>query len=424
MKAIFLILKRRNPKTAKSIFFLILLILYPIIYGTGNRFLSGRYNYSNMLYINRLLFFVLICILLVYVRLVFHKFIREDWECLVLFGLDFPQRFILFSLTHYEIFFLQIYFGTMIAQAQGISIVHSVFANVFTALLIELFGIWISLHTHSKLLTSFTFTMIGLLGILVGTKKLSFKMVYTIVMSESITGFLFPQSMISISIRIIISICLLLYFSHRYQSICLDKIIARNHANRMHIMGELNHWLNGHLVYGKNYIWMYRNKDFILWKIFSAIIFIVFCYTESGSIILFLLAYGICLISSLYFKDIYNFETTLLLPYYMSNYAYTSLFRDQILSGFFLLGDNIFLIVLIDCIFHPQNIIILPVLALTLLFVASFISSHLFKKFPAKQYYLSVCVALIQLHLPVLNLYFLYKNIDKGKRNWENLHYE
>ncbi len=172
MKAIFLILKRRNPKTAKSIFFLILLILYPIIYGTGNRFLSGRYNYSNMLYINRLLFFVLICILLVYVRLVFHKFIREDWECLVLFGLDFPQRFILFSLTHYEIFFLQIYFGTMIAQAQGISIVHSVFANVFTALLIELFGIWISLHTHSKLLTSFTFTMIGLLGILVGTKKI------------------------------------------------------------------------------------------------------------------------------------------------------------------------------------------------------------------------------------------------------------
>ena len=98
MKAIFLILKRRNPKTAKSIFFLILLILYPIIYGTGNRFLSDRYNYSNMLYINRLLFFVLICILLVYVRLVFHKFIREDWECLVLFGLDFPQRFILFSL--------------------------------------------------------------------------------------------------------------------------------------------------------------------------------------------------------------------------------------------------------------------------------------------------------------------------------------
>lgn len=133
----------------------------------------------------------------------------------------------------------------------------------------------------------------------------------------------------------------------------------------------MNHWLNGHLVYGKNYIWMYRNKDFVLWKIFSAIIFIVFCCTESGSSILFLLAYGICLISSLYFKDIYNFETTLLLPYYMSNYAYTSLFRDQILSGFFLLGDNIFLIVLIDCIFHPQNIIILPVLALTLLFAAS-----------------------------------------------------
>lgn len=423
MKTVYHILINRKSQIAKYVFFLILFGTYPIIYRTACHFLYNRYDYDSILYIGRLLFITLICILLVYVRFAFLNFVKRDWESLVLLGLNFLQRFILFSITHLEIFLLQVYFGMMIAQIQGMNIGLSIAVNVINAFLIDLLGIWISLHAHSKSLTFLAFAAIGLLGILVGTRKLSFKAVNTIVMSDIVTGLLFSDHVISIAVRVILSMCLLLFFSYRYRTICVGKIISKTRAARIRITGEL-YRLSRRWVHGKNYAWMYRSKDFILWKIFSTLLFIVFCLAGANNIVLFLLAYGICLISSLYLKDIYHFEAALWEPYYMSNYAYTCLLRDLILNGFFLLGDNVFLVVFLNCLFHPESIMILPVLALAVLFVTGFVINHLFAKYPAKQYYLSICVALIQSHLPILNLYFLYQNIEKGKKNWEEFHDE
>lgn len=423
MKTVYHILKNRKPQIAKCVFFLILFGVYSIIYRAACHFLYSRYDYGSILYIGRLLYITLICILLVYVRFAFLHFVKRDWESLVLLGLHFPQLFVLFSIAHLEIFLLQVYFGMMIAQIQGRNIGLSIAVNVINALLIDLLGIWISLHTHSKLLTFLAFTAIGLSGILVGTGKLTFKAVNTIVMSDTVTALLFSDHVISIAVRVILSMCLLLCFSYRYRTICVDKIIAKNRLERIRITDVLYRF-SRHLMYGKNYAWMYRNKDFILWKIFSTLLFIVFCHAGANNIVLFLLAYGICLISSLYFKDIYHFEATLWEPYYMSNYAYTYLLRDLILSGFFLLGDNVFAALFLNCFFHPHSIIILPMLALAALFVTGFVISHLFVKYPTKQYYISICAALIQLHLPILNVYFLYRNIEKGKRNWEEFHDE
>lgn len=425
MNTIYYILKNRKRfRLAKFVFFVILSGLYPVIYRAACHFLYSRYAYGSALYIGRLLFFLLIGILVVYVRFVFLVFVKEEWESLVLLGLDFPQRFILFSVTHYEVFFLQVYLGTMLARVQGMGMGPSIAVNIFNAVLLDLLGIWISLHTHSKPLFFFAFAIMGVLGILVGTGKLTFEAGYAIVMSDTVTGLWFSGRMTSVAIRGMISLCLLLYYSHRYRNICVDKIIARNRSDRMRITGELNHWLNRHLVYGKNYAWMYRNKDFILWKIFSTLLLAVFCHAAAGTIVLFLLAHGICLISALYLKDIYHFEATLWEPYFMSDYAYTDLMRDLILSGFFLLGDTPLLVVSIACFFHPQNIIILPVLVLAILFVTGFVISHLFVKYPARQDYLSICVALVRSHLPILNLYFLYKNMERGKKNWEGRHDE
>lgn len=121
----------------------------------------------------------------------------------------------------------------MIAQIQGMSTDLSIAVNVINALLIDLVGVWISLHAHLKSLTFLAFAAIGLSGILVGTGKLIFKVVNTIVMSDTVTALLFSDHVISIAVRVILSMCLLLCFSYRYRTICVDKIIAKNHLERI-----------------------------------------------------------------------------------------------------------------------------------------------------------------------------------------------
>lgn len=106
MKSVYHILKNRKLQIAKCVFFLILFGIYPIIYRAACHFLYSRYDYGSILYIGRLLYITLICILLVYVRFAFLHFVKRDWESLVLLGLNFPQRFVLFSITHLEIFLL------------------------------------------------------------------------------------------------------------------------------------------------------------------------------------------------------------------------------------------------------------------------------------------------------------------------------
>ena len=88
------------------------------------------------------------------------------------------------------------------------------------------------------------------------------------------------------------------------------------------------------------------------------------------------------------------------------------------------MGDNIFIILLIRCFIHPSNIIILLLIILAITFISMFVNSHLFAKYPLKQYYLNICLILIKLHVPILNFYFLCKGIRDGKSNWESMNYE
>lgn len=196
------------------------------------------------------------------------------------------------------------------------------------------------------------------------------------------------------------------------------------HANHFNMFGDFIHKLSKYPLYSKNYFGMYQHKDYLLWKLFSSILLIISCFTVNNNLVIFLIVYGICLITSFYYKDIYNFEQNLLFIYFMSNYPYRKLMSDFMISGLFILGDNILLILLIRCIVSPTTILVLVATGAMVVFISLFVNSCLFVKYPTKKSYINILLILIKLHLPILNLLFLYKNSKTGKQNWENLIYE
>ncbi len=424
MKAIYSALINPKWEICKGMFFVFLLCLYHRIYNLLYNILDGKFDDSDIFYVDRILFIVLICVMLVYLRAKFLKFVRKDWDSLILLGCSYFQRFLLFFLTNYYVLILLIYLGTMIFKIQKLTVGLSISVNVLNAILIFFLSVLSCVIFHAKLLKHSVCVLAGAMGIMVGTKKISFHNVYLIIMSDKVSQLLFSANILSVLIKIILCICLLFVLIYKCKNSGIDVSITESHSVKTNVTGDFTHWLSKNYLYFKNYFWIYRNTDFILWKIFSTIILVFICCTELGSFVIFLIAYGICLISSLYFADSYNLERRLFLHYYMSDYPYKKILSDFTKGGFFILGDNILIILLIRCIVEPRNIIILPLIIITIFFISIFVNSHLFAKYPLKQYYVNICLILLKLHVPVFHFYFLYKCIRNGERNWENMDYE
>lgn len=278
MKIIYPILINKKWELIKGTFFLFLICLYNPIFNLLNQKLDN----SNMLYIGRIMFIALTCILLIYIKSVFFKFINKNWESLTLLGLSYPQCFILFFLTNYNILILQVYFGIMIFQTQGINIVLAVLVNILTAFSLYLLGILANLISHSKVLNICILILVGFLGILISTKKITFEVIYAVVMSETATQILFSTNFLSILIKLILLICFLFMLIYICRNTGIEISDSKKHSGKTNMLGDFIHKLNKFSFFAKNYFWIYKDKDFILWKVFSTILFFVICYTSNN----------------------------------------------------------------------------------------------------------------------------------------------
>lgn len=97
---------------------------------------------------------------------------------------------------------------------------------------------------------------------------------------------------------------------------------------------------------------------------------------------------------------------------------------DLVKEGIYLLGDNLFLVLILVRLRNLADCITFLLLGAAVLSISIFVNAGLFAKYPKRQHQLRVFMVLINLHLPIGNLIFLYQWIRQGKRNWEHLSYE
>ena len=425
MKKIYLVLINKKAEMAKCVLYGMVILSYPWIFQSLEAMIGHRFDNLNQIYICKISFLFLLCALLALARYQSVSFLKKNWESLMLLGVSGIKSFLLFLSANTELLFLQIYCGTMLFQMQEIRFGFAVLVQAVYGIFVCAAGMLLAVKAHGKILTFLSVGVIGCIVVFFGTGHINYYVVYEWMMGEGVSRGLFSENpCVSVAF-------LILSLSLAWLAVCLYES-----ADMSVIAGSWGFLFTRRKAEPKKsffrkskfrpsrYYWMYRDREFFLWKLCSMMFFILVCCLENSSLAVFFTAYGICLITAFYFKDIYNLEQKKFLIYFMSDYPYRKFFSDVVKEGIYLLGDHIFLTLILFRLRSFADCITFLLLAIAVLSITIFVNASLFAKYPRRQYQIGICIALIKLHFPIGNLFFLYQWILQGKKNWEHLSYE
>ena len=424
-KKLYFALVNKKAELAGGVLYSLLILSYPWIFKALEAMIGYRFGSSNQIYICRISFLFLLCGLLALARYQAVSFLKKNWESLMLLGVSGLEGFLLFLSANTKLFFLQIYCGTMLFQMQGIRLGFALSVQAVYGICVCAAGMLLGLKAHGKILTFLSAAAIGCITVFFGIGHINYQVMYKWVMGESAGKRLFSENPCVTAVLLILALSLVWLAACLYESADMPRIAG---SWGLFFTGRKAEPDKSFFRVGRfrlsRYFWMYRSREFFLWKLCSMLFLALVCCLGDSSFAVFLTAYGICLLTAFYFKDIYNLERKKLLIYFMSDYPYRKFFPDVVKEGTCLLGDQIFLILVLFRLRNFTDCITFLFVTAAVLSIAIFVNASLFAKYPRRQYQIGVCSALIKLHLPVGNLFFLYQWILQGKKNWEHLSYE
>ena len=294
-----------NPKTeaAKLILFLSLTAFSGSIHDFLHSALAERYGGLNADYILRLLALLQLILILIYACRRFLLFCRKNCDSLLLLGIAGHRIPGLFFLANLPLFCLEIFLTAVLKpdfSGIGWSVILSGILNTF----LILFGA--TLLMQSPLYKCRIFLLgaatIGAGGLLYAS-SLNYQSAYALLMQHPLSRFLFSQyhNFTLGKLAAALSLCaLLLYLSGtRYPGTDQPEHAGKS-AN---LAGDLWHRFGGRLIWKKNYLYLYRNADFVIWKLFSSFLLLIAWQSMGGTVPMLLLIYVLCLAAASYLPD-------------------------------------------------------------------------------------------------------------------------
>ena len=423
MRKILSILTNKKCEIVKLLLIIAVSFLYAPIYRLGAYVINEVFGSNHTLYISRVSYFVILFAGIVAVQLKFNHFFKKNMESLILLGNDYIQCMKLFVALNYEVLFLQIYFGCMIFQRHGIRIEAAVAVNMINAIFVYTSGVLFVLKSDSKLFRVGIFFIVGMLGVLLGTGTISYNIAYQVVMSETVKQILFSENIIHFISKFIITMLFVIVTIVLLKNADIESGggSAGYHGN---LFGDIIHKWKQKSINSTYSLGMYKNMDYVVWKIFSTVFFAFICIEIHHNVLTMISAYTICLIAAFYFRDIYDVERKLQIFYFMSDYSYKKYLWNLTITGICILGDNVLLILMIYSVIHTRGLLIFFTTLTGLFLISAFLNLNLFLKYPEKQSYSSIFVILLKLHMPVFNIVLACKSMRQGNDNWEKMTYE
>lgn len=386
--------------------------------------IEKRYGVNHVDYFLRIIVIIAAVVLLVIGVKLLHTYIRKNTESLLLLGLTEGKILALFFIKHYELLFAFAYVGTLLGNYQEMNFVTMLLVNTLNTIV---FGGFI---TILYLISKYPWSRCLLYALVVaGAIVFSFGMVnyenaYKLLMSsfaDAIFGEIYLQDVWGKGLL------LLLFF-----------LIVRNETKRNGLMietdkrkqisdnplGDYLHRMGKHFSFRKEYVWMYRDKDFLIWKIFSAVFYAFICVQTEGVLEPIVCGYVICLVTTSYLLNIYQLDRKQLLIYYLSDFSFTDLLKSHVKSGVAIMGDTLIVISVFCCIQNIRYVVVLVGLILIILLVGVYIYTAMYAKYNRRIYLSDYIVILIKMHIPIWNIRSWYVNYNRGKENWSKLSYE
>lgn len=423
LKKIYAAHMKHGKEFLKALICILLIFNRKNVYSSLDSFLQRKYNPQDIEYIMRVGIMVMMLVLLVCGIASLSGYIQKNGESLLLLGVTNMDIFRLYFMQRYELLLAIIYLGSFLGRYYQVNIGRGIWANGLNAgmfLLLVIIGYFAVRCTFIRKI--FYFLMM-ILSAFFALGKVNYKNVYQLVMSEWLGDKI--CSFLSRGIFLKILFLFLLGIIAKRMLDCQGLMAESQGRNyrKNNFFGDWLHRMGKYSSFRKNYLWLYRDKDFLLWKICSTVFLAVFCGYVENTAGLIIACYVIGLITASYFFNIYQFERKQLIVYYLSDYTFKDLIKAHVKSGVAIMGDNIFAILLIYGIGNIKCLIAIFVTYILFLLIGLFVCTALYKKYPQKIYWLEFIIVLVEMNIPIWNLGIGFRNYFVGKEKWSKLEY-
>lgn len=394
---------------------IIILVCYNPVSELFANFISIRYGEKNVDYLVRILLLVQIVISFIFLSHRFRTFGRRSVQSLLLLGMSNRKILLIFCLTHISFILVQICFNFIFFYDLTSNSIQIFLSGICNAVLIMCFVILLAqspLFNYLKL-----FLGIGIAaGLLVFSylQNMNYENAYRLIMDHPLSDSIYKFCMCFSYHKIAFTVILCFLINHLFakRSLVIDSVEAMN--KKVNIIGDIEHRIGKNLIWKKNYLVLYRNFDFVIWKIFSSCC-LIFCYFVALKGIPFIIVlYIVCLIASTYLLNCYDVERTIAFIYYMAHYSYSSLIKKQMAGGVLIIADNLILLLVI---FRVNILYIIWVLGIATFFSA-YLTSSLYAAYPNSADRISFMKIMLNMNIPVLNCIKLAEHYKHGKKNW------
>lgn len=408
----------------KGIIFAVLLLYNNSIYDFLNSILQGKYNDTDAVYIMKLATMIILFATLIYGVINIWKYINKNGESLLLLGVPNREVFFLYCIQRYEVLFLVFFLIFFWREYYQIGLLKAVLAAIINGCILLSLTIVSCFVKRYKIVQVIICSCMVVFSILFALGEVNYENAYKLIMSEK-----FDLGFLNIIYEALLLKMLLLFLflvTIRHLIKCqgiIDESDNRKGCYRNNFMGDLLHKMGKHSSFRFQYLWLYRDKEFLMWKICSTVFFIVCCEQSETIIVKIIVGYVIGLISASYFANIYHFERKQVLVYYMSEYTFWDLIKDHVKSGIIIIGDNIFIVLLLNSIQNIEALAVVLLLFLIFFVMVMFLSTVLYAKYPRKIYQLDFIFLMTIMHFPILNLGVLVVSYVRGKENWSKMEY-
>lgn len=384
--------------------------------------LAARYSALSIDYMLRLFSMTEIILLTCFIVIRLSGFLKRNLESLLLLGLSNGQILLEFLWTTGDMLLLQAILGGLTAEYYGIGFSRYCLSNFISAAAVISISIILyqAIQKHRNVII---LMMAAMAAGVAGLGTISYQTMYEILMSEKADWWYRSLYLDITAIKLLFTVILMIAAAFVCVYNGFQAQVKRHHIWCSDRLGDFIHKSGKLCASRKNYFWMYRSLDFIFWKVCSTFFLLLCCWMVESNAAIVCATYGICLVTSFYLRDIYEFERGNRLIYAMSAYTYKNLLKDHFINGVTLCQDSIFPILLLRCIYRTDGFVVLGAVLILNIAVSIFINIHLYADYPQKQSIGTVFLIMLRIHIPFFNMMMLYQSYRHGREHWNQSDY-
>lgn len=415
---LFFRIRDSKMELVKLILFIVYLFLNKVIYGFISPMIINRYGILNFEYILKLISFVLMIGISISCFRKINKFCLKEVESLELLGVNKIVIILLLFSKMSGIYYIGISIFYFIANYFKIDKVK-IFINTGFMICIIVLIILLVLKFYFKVLNFLLGGgLIFFILIVIYSVNFTYYNIYDMVMSRKFNLF-YKKIFLELNFALVFAACFLLIYILNTKNKILKPKFEFKHSKLNNGLYDLLHNKALFKSNKKDYFIMYRNNEFKTWKLVTTIFILIGLYLSDNILLKFIILLFVAIINIFYLLDLYNMELDNQTLYKMCGYSFDNYIKDKVISGTCLVGDHIFLSILLCSVIDLNNLLLSIPILITIVLTVLFFTIAIYSFFPKPQKQILSLYIIVIMMLPIINVIWIISRFKILKRIWK-----